>query len=143
MHENLKKVSSEDSSFMSDWEKGSPMRSFIYYLQRATCGALAYLVLHQSVLGLRMIQANKKILSIFESLLTWISLPGRWIIGNFCDPIRPLYMPPPLASFLVNILFYFFLAWLSCLFYNLLIHKTFVGEKRDPFSLMPRENQGK
>ena len=130
----------EELSLMSAWEKGSPMRSFIYYLQRATCGALTFLVFHQVVLGLRLVGVKGKTMAIFETMLSFSSTPGRWIMQFFFDPIRPLHMPLPLASFFLNILFYFFLIWVGCYFYNFFTEKSFVGEKkRDPFIVLPRK----
>ena len=126
-------------SFMSRWEMGSPMRSFIYYLQRATCGALTYLVVHQMVLGLRMLRIDGWLAIWAEELLAFFSLPGHLVCITFFDPIRPLNLPPALAYFFVNILFYFFTVWIACYLYNLITDQTFVGKKRDPFQLKPQE----
>ena len=117
------------------------MRSFIYYLQRATCGALAYLVLHQFTLGLRMLQVQGKIVTFSEWILRWIGFPGIWIANTFFDPVRPLHIPPALAHFFINILFYFAIVWLACFFYNFLFQRNFVGQKKDPFILKPWEEK--
>ena len=131
----------EDLSLMSAWERGSPMRSFIYYLQRAICGALSYLVLHQMVLGLRLFGLSGKIMHFFEGLLYGISTPGRLFVEYFFDPMRPLYLPPPLATFFINILFFFITIWIVCYFYNAFSDHSFVGKKGDPFKLAPNEKR--
>lgn len=126
-------------SFMTTWEKGSPMRTFIYYLQRATCGALTYLVFHQLVLGLRLVQLEGFVRQAAESLLHLLSLPGNVFVLSF-NPVRPLNLPPPLAIFFLNIIFYFVGVWFGCFFYNGAMGKTFLGRRRDPFVLPPRED---
>jgi len=129
----------EIESFMTSWEKGSPMRTFIYYLQRATCGALTYLVFHQLVLGLRLMQLDGFTRAMAERILEVLSLPGDILVLNF-DAIRPLNLPPPLATFFLTIIFYFVSVWLGCFFYNWALGKTFLGNRKDPFTLKPRED---
>lgn len=114
------------------------MRTFIYYVQRATCGALGYLVFHQFTLGLRLLNVRGGMMQATEAILETLSLPGRWLLGFF-DATRPLHMPVPLAMFFLNILFYFVSVWLICFVYNRLTQKTFLGPRRDPFVLRPRE----
>jgi hypothetical protein len=133
-----KKDGPAQDSFMVDWERGSPMRSFIYYLQRATCGALTFLIIHQTTLGFRLIKGPQATVSFFEKILFLFATPGRFLCQTFLNEVRPLNLPPPLAIFTLNIVIYFFGVWLACYLYNALAHKTFVGPKgKDPFQLLP------
>jgi len=126
-------------SFMATWERGSPMRSFIYYLQRATCGALAYLVLHQTALGLRLLGLKGFLRQVTEATLGVFSLPGEGLVLSFLDPVRPMNLPPPLATFFLNILIYFFGVWLACYLFNWVTDKSFKqGKRSDPFRLKPK-----
>src|SRR5262245_31242408 len=129
----------ENESFMRQWELGSPMRTFIYYVQRATCGALVYLVVHQFTLGLRMVGMQGKFAGVIEYALYIFSTPGRVLLDLTFDAIRPLHLPPPLAEFFLNILFYFFATWLTCFLYNLVSRRTFLGKRQDPFQLQPKK----